>query len=110
MQFSIVTVLAAVAGIAMAAPGSAIEERASTVCSGALYTNAQCCTTVLLGIVGLGCDSAGAGAGDDVSTDERTVSGTPTDANDFQTKCGTKEAACCVLPVAGQNVLCKSPE
>ncbi|ODA84147.1 hypothetical protein RJ55_02665 [Drechmeria coniospora] len=95
MQFSIVTVLAAVAGIAMAAPGSAIEERASTVCSGALYTNAQCCTTVLLGIVGLGCDS---------------VSGTPTDANDFQTKCGTKEAACCVLPVAGQNVLCKSPE
>ncbi|KAJ4163647.1 hypothetical protein LMH87_005361 [Akanthomyces muscarius] len=63
-------------------------------CPAGLYSNAQCCSTDVLGVLGLDCSSP---------------SKTPTSGDDFKSICGAagKQAKCCVLPVAGQDVLCQ---
>ncbi|OAA82275.1 Trihydrophobin [Akanthomyces lecanii RCEF 1005] len=63
-------------------------------CPTGLYSNAQCCSTDVLGVLGLDCSSP---------------SKTPTSGDDFKAICGAdgKQAKCCVLPVAGQDVLCQ---
>ncbi|KAI0181748.1 cerato-ulmin [Hypoxylon sp. FL1284] len=64
-------------------------------CSG-LYDSAQCCATDVLGVADLDCASP---------------SEVPTSAESFEKTCsaGGQRARCCVLPVAGQDVLCQTP-
>ncbi|KAK6223941.1 hypothetical protein LQW54_000086 [Pestalotiopsis sp. IQ-011] len=64
---------------------------------GALYTNAQCCATDVLGVADLDCANPSA---------------IPASAYAFQADCATvgKTARCCVIPVAGQDVLCTTPQ
>ncbi|RYP57550.1 hypothetical protein DL770_010642 [Monosporascus sp. CRB-9-2] len=85
------------AGTAMAVP-AAVEARTPTPydpCSG-LYDSAQCCATDVLGVADLDCASP-----NDV----------PKSADDFRAICaaGGQRARCCILPVAGQSVLCQTP-
>ncbi|KAK3182504.1 beta ketoadipyl CoA thiolase, th1 [Lecanicillium sp. MT-2017a] len=63
-------------------------------CPSGLYSNPQCCDTDVLGVLGLDC-----------STPDQT----PTSGGDFKSICAEvgKQAKCCVLPVAGQSVLCQ---
>ncbi|RYO86676.1 hypothetical protein DL764_008970 [Monosporascus ibericus] len=86
------------AGTAMAIPAAVDARNPSTnydPCSG-LYDSAQCCATDVLGIADLDCASP-----PDV----------PKSANDFRKICANEgqRARCCVLPVAGQGVLCQTP-
>ncbi|RFU79287.1 hydrophobin [Trichoderma arundinaceum] len=77
-------------------PGSSGQDEAS-VCPAGLFSNPQCCSTVVLGIVGLDC---------------ATPTSAPIDGADFGRICAARgqQARCCVLPViskAGQGVLCQ---
>ncbi|KAL7919383.1 hydrophobin [Trichoderma austrokoningii] len=80
MQFSIVALFATGALAAL--------------CPTGLYSNPQCCGTNVLGVAALDC---------------HTPDVIPTAGPLFQAVCaaeGGKEALCCVLPVANQDVLC----
>ncbi|KAM4054342.1 fungal hydrophobin domain-containing protein [Hirsutella rhossiliensis] len=63
---------------------------------GGLFTVAQCCATDVLGLVDLDC---------------QTPSKVPRGPSDFRDICADKgqRSRCCVLPVAGQAVLCTAP-
>ncbi|KAJ6782984.1 hypothetical protein PWT90_10380 [Aphanocladium album] len=63
-------------------------------CPAGLYSNPQCCSAGVLGVAGLDCGNP---------------SRTPTSGDDFKSICAAsgKKAQCCVLPVAGQAVLCQ---
>ncbi|TQV96986.1 Hydrophobin 2 [Cordyceps javanica] len=63
-------------------------------CPAGLYSNAQCCSTDLLGLVDIDCN---------------VPSRQPTSGRDFRDMCAAtgKSAKCCVIPVAGQDVLCQ---
>ncbi|KAL6900033.1 hydrophobin [Trichoderma evansii] len=64
-------------------------------CPRGLYSNPQCCSVGVLGLADLDCS---------------VPNKTPKDGKDFGAICknqGSKEAQCCVLPVAGQAVLCQ---
>ncbi|EQL03209.1 hypothetical protein G6O67_005541 [Ophiocordyceps sinensis] len=63
---------------------------------GGLFGNAQCCATDILGIADLDC---------------QTPSRTPHSPSNFKTICAEKgqRARCCVLPLAGQAILCVNP-
>ncbi|KAI1489597.1 hydrophobin precursor [Biscogniauxia mediterranea] len=65
-------------------------------CSPGLYSTPQCCATDVLGVADLDCAAPSA---------------VPTSADSFKTICATggQRARCCVLPVAGQDVLCQTP-
>ncbi|KAH7392459.1 hydrophobin [Phaeosphaeria sp. MPI-PUGE-AT-0046c] len=65
----------------------------ASVCTGALYSQAQCCATDVLGAVGLNC-----------AVPATAVSST----DDFIETCAKtgQQAKCCVIPVAGQDLLC----
>ncbi|KID90820.1 Hydrophobin 2 [Metarhizium guizhouense ARSEF 977] len=82
-------VAALLAGAVIAAPTS--NTGGGLLCPPGLYSNPQCCASLLLGVVGLDCEVPGVG--------------------DFQEICAKKGkgAACCVLPVAGQDLLCATP-
>ncbi|RYP55997.1 hypothetical protein DL769_009997 [Monosporascus sp. CRB-8-3] len=91
------------AGTAMAVP-AAVEALAGygspppsgyDPCSG-LYDSAQCCATDVLGVADLDCASP---------------SDVPRSADHFRGICaaGGQRARCCILPVAGQSVLCQTP-
>ncbi|KAK2606275.1 beta ketoadipyl CoA thiolase, th1 [Conoideocrella luteorostrata] len=60
-------------------------------CPSKLYSNPQCCDTNVLGVAALGC---------------KNPSSKPTSGDNFKATCGSKKPLCCVLPVAGQDVLC----
>ncbi|KAI1177942.1 hydrophobin-like protein [Nemania sp. FL0916] len=64
-------------------------------CPHGLYSNAQCCDTLVSGVVALDCDSP---------------SSNPRTPLDFHKICarGGKKAACCIVPVAGQDLLCEA--
>ncbi|TGJ76840.1 hypothetical protein E0Z10_g10798 [Xylaria hypoxylon] len=64
-------------------------------CSG-LYDTLQCCATDVLGVADLDCLSPGA---------------VPTSPTSFEAICATggQRARCCIIPVAGQSVLCETP-
>ncbi|KAI6351408.1 hypothetical protein MCOR25_009944 [Pyricularia grisea] len=64
--------------------------------NGTLYSSAQCCATDVLGIADLDC---------------AVPTTLPTSASSFTSICAAKgqRARCCVLPVAGQAVLCQAP-
>ncbi|RYP46736.1 hypothetical protein DL768_007083 [Monosporascus sp. mg162] len=88
-------IAAFLAGTAMAAPATVEARTSYDPCSG-LYDSAQCCATDVLGVADLDCASP-----NDV----------PTSADDFRKICaaGGQRARCCILPVAGQSVLCQTP-
>ncbi|EHK42849.1 hydrophobin [Trichoderma atroviride IMI 206040] len=92
MKFFVATALFATAAIA-----GPVEVRTGTapLCPNGLYSNPQCCDTLVLGIVGLGCE---------VPTQ------TPRDGVDFKNICAKTgdQAVCCVVPVAGQDLLCQT--
>ncbi|KAM0513886.1 hypothetical protein ACHAPE_007488 [Trichoderma viride] len=89
---------AAAALFATAAIAGPVEVRTGTgnICSVGLYSNPQCCATLVLGVVGLNCESPAQ---------------TPRDGVDFKNICAKTgdQAACCVVPVAGQDLLCQTP-
>ncbi|KAL7796812.1 hydrophobin [Trichoderma ceciliae] len=74
--------------------GNGNDNVATPVCPAGLFSNLQCCATVVLGLVGLDCHNP---------------SSTPKNGADFQSICAKSgsQALCCVLPVAGQDVLCQ---
>jgi hypothetical protein len=97
MQFS----LLAAAFFAVAAMANPLEVRngspAPAACAnnGALFSVAQCCTTIVLGVAALDCVTPPLG----------------TNADNFDITCaetGGREAGCCVVPVAGQALLCEA--
>ncbi|GAP92420.2 putative hydrophobin-like protein [Rosellinia necatrix] len=65
-------------------------------CPDGLYSSPQCCATDILGIADLDCHSPSA---------------VPRDPNEFRYICATggQRARCCVIPVAGQALLCLTP-
>ncbi|KAI0016270.1 hydrophobin precursor [Xylariomycetidae sp. FL0641] len=97
MQFTAV-VVSFLATLAMASPakrGGGGEGGDYVACSG-IYSSAQCCATDVLGVADLDCANP---------------SSTPTSAESFEEICagGGQRARCCVLPVAGQDILCETP-
>ncbi|KAI0445699.1 fungal hydrophobin [Xylaria telfairii] len=64
-------------------------------CSG-LYDSLQCCSTDVLGVADLDC---------------QTPSAIPSSPSSFQAICakGGQRARCCVLPILEQDVLCQTP-
>ncbi|KAJ7636472.1 fungal hydrophobin-domain-containing protein [Roridomyces roridus] len=96
MQFSLLTA----AFFALAAMANPLEVRnnsppAPAACAnGALFSVAQCCTTIVLGVAALDCVTPPTG----------------TNADNFVSNCiadAGREAGCCVAPVAGQALLCE---
>ncbi|KAI0518272.1 hydrophobin precursor [Xylaria bambusicola] len=65
-------------------------------CPPGLYSNPQCCSVDVEGVADLDCASP---------------TSTPSSAASFQSICakGGQQAACCVVPVLGQAVLCETP-
>ncbi|KAI0202816.1 fungal hydrophobin-domain-containing protein [Astrocystis sublimbata] len=65
-------------------------------CPDGLYSVAQCCATDILGIADLNCASPPA---------------IPQSADEFRYICATggQRARCCVVPIAGQALLCETP-
>ncbi|KAI0479403.1 Cerato-ulmin hydrophobin family [Xylariaceae sp. FL0804] len=92
MQFSAV-VLAIFATAAAATPA----KRSYKPCSGTLETTAQCCSTNVLGVADLDCE---------------TPPKVPTSGPEFKEICAAlgKEPECCLLPVLGQALVCDTPE
>ncbi|PHH70927.1 hypothetical protein CDD83_5315 [Cordyceps sp. RAO-2017] len=76
--------------------GGAPGNGGKSLCAAGLYSSPQCCSTDVLGVAGLDCKAPSSG---------------PTDLAGFKGICGAagKSARCCVLPVAGQDVLCTDP-
>ncbi|KAI1145314.1 fungal hydrophobin-domain-containing protein [Nemania diffusa] len=65
-------------------------------CPSGLYSVPQCCATDILGLADLDCHSP---------------SVIPRSASEFRFTCaaGGQRARCCVVPVAGQALLCETP-
>ncbi|KAI0448206.1 fungal hydrophobin-domain-containing protein [Xylaria telfairii] len=65
-------------------------------CPNGLYSVPQCCATDILGVADLNCASPPA---------------VPQSAQEFRYICaaGGQRARCCVVPVAGQAILCETP-
>ncbi|KAM0458062.1 hypothetical protein ACHAO4_002784 [Trichoderma viride] len=69
----------------------------ASVCSTGIYSNPQCCGVNILGVAALDCH-----------TPRVDVLNGPI----FQAVCaaeGGKQAVCCAIPVAGQDLLCEEP-
>ncbi|KAI0534880.1 fungal hydrophobin-domain-containing protein [Xylaria digitata] len=65
-------------------------------CPDGLYSSPQCCATDILGLADLDCGATPA---------------IPSSADEFRYICaaGGQRARCCVVPVAGQALLCQTP-
>ncbi|EFZ04108.1 hydrophobin 2 [Metarhizium robertsii] len=89
----LLAVAALLAGAAIAAPTS--NTGGGSVCPSGLYSNPQCCSTVIIGVIALDCKSP---------------SEVPRDGTDLRNICAKtgQKAACCVIPVAGQALLCET--
>ncbi|KAL4915382.1 fungal hydrophobin-domain-containing protein [Aspergillus aurantiobrunneus] len=70
-----------------------IRERQSSPCEPLLYSNPQCCAVAVIGAAGRDCQ--------DPSSARDTL--------DLRSSCGSigKQAECCVIPVEGQDLLCR---
>ncbi|ETS03249.1 hydrophobin Hfbi with detergent, partial [Trichoderma reesei RUT C-30] len=66
----------------------------SDLCPGILYASPQCCDTSVLGLLDLSCEPP------------RSAPADVEAFNDICQEVGAK-AQCCVLPVAGQALLCE---
>ncbi|EJP68175.1 hydrophobin-like protein [Beauveria bassiana ARSEF 2860] len=68
----------------------------SSLCPAGLYSVPQCCATDILGVARLDC---------------KAPKQTPRNADEFKNICakGGQQAACCVVPVAGQSLFCMTP-
>ncbi|CAG5181280.1 uncharacterized protein ALTATR162_LOCUS9683 [Alternaria atra] len=88
MRYSILAFAAGVAAAPFASTGT------GSLCPAGLYSNPQCCATDVLGAVGLNC---------------KVPTTTPANTTDFISGCAAtgQQAKCCVIPVAGQDVLCQ---
>ncbi|CAI9636842.1 unnamed protein product [Alternaria burnsii] len=88
MRYSILAFAAGVAAAPFASTGT------TALCPAGLYSNPQCCATDVLGAVGLNC---------------AVPATTPANTSDFISGCAAtgQQAKCCVIPVAGQDVLCQ---
>ncbi|KAK6540678.1 beta ketoadipyl CoA thiolase, th1 [Orbilia ellipsospora] len=77
-------------------PGGNNPGGGSKACPSGLYSQPQCCSSDVLGIAALDC---------------ATPSSNPTSVDQFKSLCSAagKQAACCVVPVAGQSILCTEP-
>ncbi|KAM3541966.1 hypothetical protein ARSEF1564_005135 [Beauveria bassiana] len=86
-------VFASLIASALAVPTELAPRTGSYFCPLGLYSVPQCCATDVLGIIGLDCQD---------------LKRTPRNADDFRSICseGGQQAACCVVPVAGQSLLC----
>ncbi|KAI0392555.1 hydrophobin precursor [Xylariaceae sp. FL0594] len=96
MQFS----AAFVALAATAVMANPVDKRNGTpydACPVGLYSVPQCCSTDVLGVADLNCAAPSA---------------VPYSPSNFQAICakGGQTARCCVVPVAGQDLLCVTPE
>ncbi|KAK6527259.1 beta ketoadipyl CoA thiolase, th1 [Arthrobotrys megalospora] len=93
MKFLALAPLLFVTGLASPVPQGGNNPGGYKACPSGLYSNAQCCATDVLGVVGLDCENP---------------SSMPTSGDNFKSICvaQSKKALCCVLPVAGQDVLC----
>ncbi|KAB8298616.1 hypothetical protein EYC80_000795 [Monilinia laxa] len=91
MQFTTTTLIAIFSAVAAASP---LQPR-SSLCSSTVDT-AQCCDVSVSGIANVNCASP---------------SSTPTSVEDFRSICaaGGQQASCCLLPVAGQALVCVAP-
>ncbi|KAL6893292.1 hydrophobin [Trichoderma evansii] len=89
------TAAALFAATAIAGPVE-VRTGSPSICPSGLYSNPQCCATVVLGVVGLDCHVPGE---------------TPGNGVDFKNICARTgaQAVCCVVPVAGQDLLCQAP-
>ncbi|KAM0481089.1 hypothetical protein ACHAPX_003983 [Trichoderma viride] len=89
---------AAAALFATAAIAGPVEVRTGTtpICPDGLFSNPQCCDAQVLGLLGVGCE---------------VPSQTPRDGVDFKNICAKTgdQPLCCVVPVAGQALLCQVP-
>ncbi|KAI1206138.1 hydrophobin precursor [Annulohypoxylon truncatum] len=94
MQFT-TAIVAFMATAVMATPGYA-GDGSYVACNPGLYSNPQCCATDVLGVADLNC---------------ATPSTELTSATQFKAACAAigQQARCCVIPVAGQDVLCQTP-
>ncbi|RWA04332.1 hypothetical protein EKO27_g10773 [Xylaria grammica] len=65
-------------------------------CPSGLYSNPQCCATDILGVADLDCGA---------------IPAIPSSPDEFRYICaaGGQRARCCVVPVAGQALLCETP-
>ncbi|KAL6893429.1 hydrophobin [Trichoderma evansii] len=68
------------------------------LCPTGLYSNAQCCGVVVLGVAALDCNTP---------TPEN---GPVVNGATLRTNCARegKQAVCCAIPVAGQELLCQT--
>ncbi|ESZ90224.1 hypothetical protein SBOR_9394 [Sclerotinia borealis F-4128] len=92
MQFTTTTIFAVLSALVAASP---LQPRRSGLCSSALDT-ALCCDVSVAGVANLNCAAP---------------STTPTTLATFQAICATggQQASCCVLPLAGEALLCTAP-
>ncbi|KAI1506161.1 hydrophobin precursor [Biscogniauxia marginata] len=92
MQFTILSI----SFLAAAVMANPVQRQAYVSCSPGLYSTPQCCATDVLGVADLDC---------------ATPPEVPTSAEDFEKVCATggQRARCCVLPIAGQSILCQTP-
>ncbi|KAH6605432.1 hypothetical protein Trco_007139 [Trichoderma cornu-damae] len=90
----------------------------NALCPSGLYSNPQCCNLDVLGVAGIDCvprkDSSSKGqmTSQAVVTDKQgTAPSKPSNCKSFAGICASigREPKCCVLPVAGQAVLCEDP-
>ncbi|KAL7926743.1 hydrophobin [Trichoderma austrokoningii] len=87
------TAVALFAATAIAGP---VEVRTgSSACPDGLYGNPLCCSSLLLGLIGLDCN---------------VPHESPRDGAEFSNICSKtgEEALCCVAPLAGQALLCQT--
>ncbi|KAI1749486.1 hydrophobin-like protein [Xylaria castorea] len=93
MQFSLITLVGVIATAVSAVPTDTDNYSA---CPVGLYSNPQCCATDALGVADLDCHSP---------------SSAPYSVSNFRDICanGGQRARCCIVPVAGQAVLCQTP-
>ncbi|KAI0411220.1 hydrophobin-like protein [Xylaria grammica] len=117
MQFTLITLTSAFATAVAANP--TYNNPPYDACPDGLYSVEQCCATDVLGVADLDCGSREShtsslelgGRTPSAKNGNNTASATPSSASNFGDICaaGGKRARCCVIPVAGQAVLCITP-
>ncbi|KAI0447262.1 hydrophobin-like protein [Xylaria telfairii] len=95
MQTSIVAIFGLLAAAVSAVPTGGNPPYAPCA-DGGLYSAPQCCATDVLGVADLDCHSPAS---------------VPFSVSNFRDICanGGQRARCCVIPILGQAVLCKTP-
>ncbi|KAI9163695.1 Trihydrophobin [Paramyrothecium foliicola] len=109
--FAILSAVAAIAGVSMAAPAQ-LEQRQYIACSG-LTGSLQCCATDVLGLVNLDCGTRKfqCQTALAICANFLPAPAVPTSADEFSSICSAigQRARCCALPVLDQGVICGVP-